>query len=118
MPVHRYVLSTDSESDYSLSDDSTQDAHRQTSSRIGSVTLDPPTSTGAQRRRRSYERVPRCPPVIIDIKNDSRKQKSNRSANRTRMAFSESYDSEDQTLRPEIYMQLWMSPPILKSYPD
>ncbi|RAQ52338.1 hypothetical protein AFGD_008719 [Aspergillus flavus] len=101
MPVRQYVLSTDSESDYSLSDDFTQDAHRQTSSRIGSVALDPPTSTGAQRRRQSYERVPRCPPVIFDIQNDTRKQHSNRSANRTHMAFIESYDSEDQTLRPE-----------------
>ncbi|KAF7621555.1 hypothetical protein AFLA_011852 [Aspergillus flavus NRRL3357] len=101
MPVRQYVLSTDSESDYSLSDDSTQDAHRQTSSRIGSVALDSPTSTGAQRRRQSYERVPRCPPVLVDVQNDTRKQDSNRSANRTRMAFIESYDSEDQTLRPE-----------------
>ncbi|BAE61460.1 unnamed protein product [Aspergillus oryzae RIB40] len=106
MPRHQQhiVPWTDSESDYSLSDYSTEDAHHETSSRrpsFGSSTLNPGASTGARRRRRSSEPVPQPPDVIINIKDELRKKGSNRSTNRTREAYIDPYESDDETFRRE-----------------
>ncbi|GMF87711.1 unnamed protein product [Aspergillus oryzae] len=107
MPRHQQhiVPWTDSESDYSFSDYSTEDAHRETSSRrpsFGSSTLNPGASTGARRRRRSSEPVPQPPDVIINIKDELRKKGSNRSTNRTREAYIDPYESDDETFRREV----------------